>query len=81
MRKLIAPFAALAFLATAGSALAAEKSGKIIKIDTGRDQIQVDNLTILIEGIKLDGLKEGDTVKVEYHYDDLGYHLQSIKKE
>ena len=80
MRKLIAPLAALAILA-AGSALAEKKSGKIIKIDTGRDQIQIDNTTILIEGVKLDGLKEGDAVSVEYHYDDLGYHLQAIKKE
>lgn len=80
MRKLIAPIAALAMLAF-GSALATEKTGKIIKIDTGRDQIQIDNMTITIEGNKLEGLKEGDTVKVEYHYDDLGYHLQSIKKE
>lgn len=81
MRKLIAPFAALALFAAAGSALANEKVGKIVKIDIGRDQIQIDNMTILIDGNKLDGLKEGDTVKIEYHYDDLGYHLQSIKKE
>ncbi len=81
MRKYAVLLATGALVASLETALAAEKVGKIIVIDLGRDQIQVGETTIMIEGVKLDGLKVGDTVHIEVHYDDLGYHLQSIKKE
>jgi len=80
MRKLIAPIAALAMFA-AGSALATEKTGKIVKIDPALGQVQVENVTLLLDGIKLGDLKIGDTVKITFYEDDLGDHLQSIAKE
>ena len=80
MRSLIAPLAALAMLA-AGSALANEKVGKIVKIDPALGQIQVENVTLLLDGTKIGDLKVGDSVKVVFYEDDLGDHLQSISKE
>jgi hypothetical protein len=80
MLKLTAPLAALAML-VAGSALATEKIGKIVKIDPARDQVQVENVTLLLDGAKIDNYKVGDEVSVNYYEDDLGDHLQSIKKQ
>ena len=66
MNKLIAPFAALAFVFSAATAFADEAAGKVAAVDA-QTLILEDGTTFTIgEGVSVEGLEPGTEVTVSY---------------
>ena len=68
MRKLIAPFTAIAVLTLAQAAAAEEISGKVQAMDVPSRTILLDdgNAYVIGEGVAMDALKPGTEVKVSF---------------
>ena len=66
MNKLIAPFAAMAFVLSAATAFADEAAGKITAVDS-ETLVLEDGTTFTIgEGVSVEGLEPGTEVTVSY---------------
>lgn len=72
MRKSVVMAAALVLLAGAARAWAGEIEGKITAVDTSDRTIQLDYFTVIsvAEGVPMDNLQEGATVKASYEERD-----------
>ncbi|MDX1423659.1 MAG: DUF1344 domain-containing protein [Kiloniellales bacterium] len=70
MNKFVAPFAALAFVLSAGTAFADEAAGKISAVDS-QTLVLEDGTTFTIgEGVSTEGLEPGTEVTVSYEEQD-----------
>ena len=72
MNKLVAPFAALAFVFSVAIAQADETAGKVAAVDpTSGSLILEDGTTFTIaEGVSMDGLEPGTEVTVSFEEQD-----------
>ncbi len=70
MNKLIAPFAALAFVFSAATAFADEAAGKIATVDAGTLMLEDGQTFTISEGVSTEGLEPGTEVKVSYEEQD-----------
>ncbi len=72
MNKLVAPFAALAFVFSVAIAHADEAAGKVAAVDpTSGSLILEDGTTFTIaEGVSMDGLEPGTEVTVSFEEQD-----------
>ena len=70
MNKLLAPFVALAFVFSAGLAMADEAAGKVTAVDS-ETLILEDGTTFTIgEGVSVEGLEPGTEVTVSFEEQD-----------
>jgi len=70
MKKLIAPFAALAFMLSAATAFADEAAGKIAAVDAGTLILEDGTTFTISEGVSTEGLEPGTEVTVSYEEQD-----------
>ena len=72
MKRLFAAAAAAALFVSAGSAFAEEADGTIITVDPATSIIILDDgqTYSVAEGVSIEGLQPGDTVKVSYEVQD-----------
>ncbi len=72
MNKLVAPFAALAFVVSIGIAQADEAAGKVAAVDLNSGSITLeDGTTFTIgEGVSMEGLEPGTEVTVSFEEQD-----------
>ncbi len=70
MNKLIAPFAALAFVFSAGLAVADEAAGKISAVDAETLVLEDGTSFTIGEGVSTEGLEPGTEVTVSYEEQD-----------
>ena len=70
MNKLIAPFAAAAFVLSAATAFADEAAGKIAAVDSSTLILEDGTTYTIGEGVSVDGLEPGTEVTVSYEEKD-----------
>lgn len=70
MNKLIAPFAALAFMFSAATAFAEEAAGKVASVDAGTLILEDGQTFTISEGVSTEGLEPGTEVTVSYEEQD-----------
>ena len=70
MNKLIAPFAAAAFVLSAATAFAEEAAGKIAAVDAGTLILEDGTTYTIGEGVSVEGLEPGTEVTVSYEEKD-----------
>lgn len=70
MKKLIAPFVALAFMFSAATAFAEEAGGKVAMVDAQTLILEDGTSFTIAEGVSVEGLEPGTEVTVSYEEQD-----------
>ncbi len=72
MNKLVAPFAAIAFVFSIAIAQADETAGKVAQVDPAAGSITLEDGTTftIAEGVSMEGLEPGTEVTVSYEDQD-----------
>ena len=70
MKKLVAPFAALAFALSIATAYADEAAGKIAAVEAGILILEDGTTFTISEGVSTEGLEPGTEVTVSYEEQD-----------
>jgi len=70
MNKLIAPFAALAFVFSIATAQADEVAGKVVTVDSSTLILEGGTTFTIAEGVSMEGLEPGTEVTVSYEEQD-----------
>lgn len=72
MNKLVAPFAALAFVFSVAVALADSTAGKVAAVDPSTSTFMMEDGTVftIAEGVSMEGLQPGTEVTVSYEEKD-----------
>ncbi len=72
MNKLIAPFAAVAFIFSIAIAQADEAAGKVAQVDPAAGRIMLEDGTVFTigEGVSMEGLEPGTEVTVSFEEQD-----------
>ncbi len=70
MNKLVAPFAALAFVFSVAIAHADEAAGKVAAVDSSTLTLEGGTTFTIAEGVSMEGLEPGTEVTVSYEEQD-----------
>ncbi len=72
MKKLVAPFAALAFVFSIAIAQADEATGKVAAVDSASGSLMLEDGTTftIAEGVSMEGLEPGTEVTVSFEEQD-----------
>ncbi len=72
MNKLVAPFAAIAFVFSIAIAQADETAGKVAQVDPAAGRIMLEDGTVftIAEGVSMEGLEPGTEVTVSFEEQD-----------
>ncbi len=70
MNKLVAPFAALAFVFSVAIAQADETAGKVAVVDSSTLILEDGTTFTIAEGVSMEGLEPGTEVTVSYEEQD-----------
>jgi Cu/Ag efflux protein CusF len=70
MNKLIAPFAAIAFVFSIATAQADEVAGKVAAVDSSTLTLEGGTTFTIAEGVSMEGLEPGTEVTVSYEEQD-----------
>ncbi len=70
MNKLVAPFAALAFVFSVAIAHADEAAGKVAAVDSSTLILEDGTTFTIAEGVSMEGLEPGTEVTVSYEEQD-----------